>query len=92
MKNIFKYYEKPTRPENKSIDIISILMISVIQQVPIDFDFVKSYADGVGNNEDHDNDKCSDDEKDEFDAPNKVIVQNHKDYRIEVDCERRGRY
>ena len=49
---------------------------------------MKSYADGVGNNENHDNDKCSDDEKDEFDAHNKVIVQNHKDYKIEVDCER----
>jgi hypothetical protein len=36
----------------------------------------------------HDNDKCSNNEKDEFDAPNKVIVQNHKDYRIEVDCKR----
>jgi len=60
--------------------------------IPIDFDFVKSYANGDDNNENHVNDRCSDNVKDEFDAPNKVIVQNHKYYAIEVNCEDLRRY
>jgi hypothetical protein len=56
MKNIIKYYEKPIRLENKSIDIYIYTDDLGYPTVSIDFDFVKSYADGVGNNENHDND------------------------------------
>jgi hypothetical protein len=53
-------------------------MISVISTVPIDFDFVKSYADGDGNNENHDNAFASD-----IDAAIKEI----QDLKVDVNIE-----